>query len=153
MKRVGDYMDYDIVKYTRGARNNNPANIRRDQRTKWIGLSSVQNDKEFCQFVAMEFGVRAFLILCRTYRQRYGIITVKKFIERFAPACENDVKAYVKYVTCYVPHDLMLDIDYFNFVQAVFRYESAVYIPIEGIQSVAKKYKIKIVPKTIFDNE
>lgn len=153
MKRVGDFMKYGIVKYTRGARNNNPANIRRDHHSKWIGLSSVQNDKEFCQFVAMEYGVRAFLILCRTYRQRYGIITVQNFIERFAPACENNVNAYVKYVHYYVPHDLMLEMDYYYFAQAVFRYESAVYISFEGIQSVAKKYNIKIVPKTIFDNE
>ena len=43
---------------TRGLRNNNPLNIRRNN-TKWQGLSATQTDKSFFQFKTMAYGYRA----------------------------------------------------------------------------------------------
>ena len=43
---------------TRGLRNNNPLNIRRNK-TKWQGLSVTQTDKSFFQFKTMAYGYRA----------------------------------------------------------------------------------------------
>lgn len=43
---------------TRGLRNNNPLNIRRNN-TKWQGLSVTQTDKSFFQFKTMAYGYRA----------------------------------------------------------------------------------------------
>ena len=74
---------------TRGLRNNNPANIRHSS-SRWIGLSDVQTDKEFCQFDDLKFGIRAFLVLCRTYYKKYGIRTIPQFLNRFAPLSSNE---------------------------------------------------------------
>ena len=59
------------MKLSRGVRNNNPANIRRSA-TKWAFLKPVQSDKQFCQFLEIRYGIRAFFILMRTYRYKYS---------------------------------------------------------------------------------
>ena len=53
---------------TRGLRNNNPLNIRRNS-TKWQGLAEEQKDKEFFTFVAPEWGYRAALRTLRNYNR------------------------------------------------------------------------------------
>lgn len=85
---------------TRGIRNNNPANIRRG--SSWRGLSAVQRDKEFCQFCSIEFGIRAFFVLMRTYHYKYKCNTIGQILHRFAPLCENDTYAYIAFVTKYL---------------------------------------------------
>lgn len=49
----------------RGLRNNNPGNIRLSK-DKWQGLRERQEDKEFFQFVSIEWGYRALCARCRT---------------------------------------------------------------------------------------
>ena len=51
---------------TRGLRNNNPLNIRRNN-TKWQGLSVTQTDKSFFQFKTMAYGYRAAFKTLQTY--------------------------------------------------------------------------------------
>lgn len=85
---------------TRGIRNNNPANIRRG--SSWRGLSAIQNDKEFCQFCLIEFGIRAFFVLMRTYHYKYKCNTIGQILHRFAPLCENNTYAYIAFVTKYL---------------------------------------------------
>ena len=51
---------------TRGLRNNNPLNIRRNN-TKWQGLSATQTDKSFFQFKTMAYGYRAAFKTLQTY--------------------------------------------------------------------------------------
>ena len=46
-----------MAKIARGERNNNPGNIRHG--AKWQGLASTQTDKDFCQFISPEYGIRA----------------------------------------------------------------------------------------------
>ena len=87
-------------KFTRGVANCNPANIRKG--SNWIGLSVDQNDREFCTFKDMVFGVRALLVLLRTYKYKYDCVTLREVINRFAPACENNTWAYMNYVRDYL---------------------------------------------------
>lgn len=85
------------MRQTRGVRNCNPGNIRLT-RDRWAGMRSVQTDGAFVQFVDMEHGVRALLILLRRYYRSYGLRTVRLIVARYAPASENDTEAYVGYV-------------------------------------------------------
>lgn len=78
----------------RGIRNNNPLNIRRSQ-DKWQGLRAVQNDPAFCQFEEMKWGVRAGAKILQTYQRKYGLNTLRKIINRFAPPTENDTSSYI----------------------------------------------------------
>lgn len=80
----------------RGIRNNNPLNIRRG--SNWIGLSKTQNDPSFCQFDSMTYGLRAGLIIIRTYMTRYKLHSVHTIVSRWAPPKENDTDSYVKSV-------------------------------------------------------
>lgn len=80
----------------RGIRNNNPMNIRIGN--TWHGEVKYPDDKEFEQFVAMEYGIRAAFVILRRYIKRYQINNVEMIISRWAPHNENDTKAYVKFV-------------------------------------------------------
>ena len=87
------------MRISRGYRNNNPLNIRRCAKNRWVGLAEVQGDGEFCVFRSMVYGFRAAFVLLRTYGRRYGCHSIKSLISRFAPACENDTEAYIKFVS------------------------------------------------------
>ncbi|OPZ78458.1 MAG: hypothetical protein BWY78_00574 [Alphaproteobacteria bacterium ADurb.Bin438] len=80
----------------RGIRNNNPGNIRHGE--KWQGLAKDQKDESFCTFETPEYGIRALCKIIKTYRNKYGLKTVKEIIDRFAPPVENDTKAYINHV-------------------------------------------------------
>ena len=85
-------------KIVRCVRNCNPLNIRKNG-DKWKGLRAEQNDGAFAQFETMAYGWRAaFILLGRTYYEKYHLNTIKKLISRWAPACENNTKAYIYYV-------------------------------------------------------
>ena len=81
-------------KETRGVRNNNPLNIRRNPANQWQGLRPVQADKLFCQFKAMKWGLRAAIKLLDNYIRR-GAQTPRQIISRWAPPSENDTASYV----------------------------------------------------------
>ena len=81
----------------RGIRNNNPLNIRRNG-TKWEGLSPVQEDKSFFQFRTMAYGYRAAIKTIHTYFNKYGLKTIRRIINRWAPPSENDTETYIKVV-------------------------------------------------------
>ena len=95
---------FNIQYRPRGIRNNNPANIRHSH-FKWLGLSKVQLDKEFCTFDTMSFGIRALLITLRTYYNKHHCNTIRKVISRFAPSCENNTENYIKFVCDYWSFD------------------------------------------------
>lgn len=86
-----------IVSGVRGIRNNNPGNIRLSG-DKWQGLSPTQTDGAFFQFRTMEYGVRALAKILQKYQDSYGLDTVRKIINRWAPPVENDTGAYVNAV-------------------------------------------------------
>lgn len=94
---------------TRGLRNNNPGNIRRNYANNWRGLASVQSDTQFCQFISIEYGIRALYKLLCTYYNKYGCRSVYDFISRYAPPSENSTTQYVKFVADFIgisPFDL-----------------------------------------------
>ena len=82
---------------TRGIRNCNPGNLRKSK-DNWRGLRKEQTDKEFFQFVTPEYGYRAMIITIRNYNRRYGLNTVSKIINRYAPPVENHTDNYINYV-------------------------------------------------------
>ena len=112
------------LKEPRGIRNNNPLNIRRSG-DKWQGqinattpnpsfpegkgtitenISSPRGGREgvFCQFSTMEYGWRAaFVILCKTYYNKYKLRTIRDIVSRWAPAKENNTAAYIRHVSDY----------------------------------------------------
>lgn len=86
-----------MAKIARGLRNNNPLNIKRNS-TEWKGLAEVQNDKKFFTFVAPEWGYRAALRTLQNYNRAHGLTTIRQWITRWAPPCENDTEAYIRCV-------------------------------------------------------
>lgn len=81
---------------TKKIKRNNPLNIRYDGKSQWQGLCKNQQSLNgFCNFCTPAYGLRAALVLFRTYRETYNITTVDDFIYRWAPPAENDYKTYV----------------------------------------------------------
>jgi len=93
----------------RGFRNCNPGNIRKG--LPWVGLSPVQSDPDFCQFVAPQWGIRAIAKILLHYEGE-GVRTVRKAINTWAPPTENDTDAYVADVSrsCGVDPDADIDL-------------------------------------------
>lgn len=80
----------------RGIRNNNPLNIRIGN--AWLGEVAHPTDSQFEQFVSMEYGVRAALVLIKRYMQRYNLTTPWDIISRWAPSNENNTANYCRIV-------------------------------------------------------
>lgn len=78
---------------TRGLRNNNPGNIRKDG-THWKGEVEPSRDAAFKQFESMAWGYRAMFKCLNTYSRKYGLDTIRKMISRWAPPSENDTDPY-----------------------------------------------------------
>lgn len=74
----------------------NPCNIRYSANQKWLGQIGRRNG--FCYFSSCFYGYRAFLVLCRTYYNKYNIRTISDFVHRFAPTSENNTSAYIGFV-------------------------------------------------------
>lgn len=84
------------MEFSRGLRNFNPGNIRHGD--KWKGLKFEQPDKDFCTFIAPEYGIRAMAVILKNYQVKNGIRTIQGIISRWAPPTENDTASYVKAV-------------------------------------------------------
>lgn len=82
---------------SRGLRNCNPGNIR-ITKDKWQGLREVQEDKSFFQFTEMKWGYRALIRTLQNYRLKWGCQTIADFINRWAPATENNTSGYISRV-------------------------------------------------------
>lgn len=88
------------TKEVRGIRNNNPGNI--EWGSPWQGLVAhdQRSDPRFAQFVDPVWGIRALTRVLITYQDKRRakdgspIDTVAEFIERWAPAFENNTQAY-----------------------------------------------------------
>lgn len=127
-------------KVPRGIRNNNPLNIRRG--SNWKGLREVQTDPAFCQFKTMVWGIRAAFRLMHNHITGFGgarprCDTVAKLVSVWAPATENDTKAYIanvcKWADCTPashidPHDDVLII---NIARAMAKVECGQWLDIE----------------------
>lgn len=121
-----------IVSYrgSRGLRNNNPGNIRKDGKTQWVGAVSAINgvtDEAFLQFKAPEYGIRALSRVLASYAKSGGLNTVPKIIARWAPPSENDTQAYVTAVlrrTGWLPSRVITALDYPALIAAIIHQEN-----------------------------
>lgn len=85
-------------KLPRGIRNNNPLNIRKGN--NWQGEVSSSTDREFEQFVSMQWGIRAGFKILKNYMTGYGgrvkpLTNIHDIIHRWAPPSENNCRAYI----------------------------------------------------------
>ena len=89
----------------RGLRNNNPMNMIKGIEWQGLALPSEMTPRQraegkFAVFVAPEWGIRAGVRNLHTYREKYGLVTVRGIISRWAPEeDDNDVEAYVQAVS------------------------------------------------------
>lgn len=92
----------------RGIRNNNPLNIERNN-ISWLGLRSMQTDNRFCQFVSMDYGIRAACLIFRTYIQKHRCHTISDVIRRWCP--DETATAYIESVCrdCKIPPSYQVD--------------------------------------------
>lgn len=84
-----------LTSASRGIRNNNPGNIRKSA-TKWAGqvADELQKDPAFVIFLDPKYGIRAMAKILKTYFSR-GTDTIREVISTWAPATENDTRAYI----------------------------------------------------------
>ena len=87
----------DQTQLPRGIRNQNPCNIRHSAAFEWRGEGD-PDPEGFCTFGSAVLGLRAALILFHNYQELYKLNTLEELISRWAPAIENDVTAYIRYV-------------------------------------------------------
>jgi len=81
---------------TRGIRNNNPGNLRWNEKIHWQGQIS-RDSAGYAIFDSMPHGVRA-LAINLTNAIRAGYNTPRKLIEHFAPSTENPTEAYIQFI-------------------------------------------------------
>jgi hypothetical protein len=83
---------------TRGERNNNPGNIRKDGRTVWKGQLTSGADPSFVTFLDANSGIRALAVILKNYQTKHGLRTLRDIINRWAPPVENNTEAYINAV-------------------------------------------------------
>lgn len=116
----------------RGIRNNNPGNIRWGDDWKGLVPKSQRTDKDFCQFITPEYGVRAMIVILRNYQRKHGLNTITGIINRWAPTNENNTQAYIDSVakSTGVTPDQFVHTDDSRFMmkllQAIIRHENGV---------------------------
>lgn len=98
-------------KISRGLRNNNPGNIRRNSDV--FQGEKTSSDREFKQFKSMAYGYRAIFKILSNYYRNYKLDTIRKMIGRWAPENENNTDAYIKAVSDYagIPADDPININ------------------------------------------
>lgn len=79
-----------------GLRNNNPGNIKASP-DNWQG--EIGTDSGFEVFKSVFWGLRALFKNLKTYYFRYGLNTIEKIINRWAPPSENDTESYIQFVS------------------------------------------------------
>lgn len=104
---------------SRGIRNFNPGNIRHDTDgyCDWQHVEcndGTREDKSFCTFDSMEYGIRALIRLLITYTTKRGCKTVRDIINRWAPSNENNTEAYVNSVAQQLKVDPDEKLDFTN---------------------------------------
>jgi hypothetical protein len=75
-----------------------------------VGQCEKQEDRAFVQFRSMAYGYRAAFKLLQNYRVLHDCMTLRQYIQRWAPPIENNTDAYVSSVarTASVNRDALL---------------------------------------------
>lgn len=128
------FLGYGGVKVytgTRGLRNNNAGNIRKNPAFTWNGETG-QDDAGFVIFDKPINGLRALMRLLRNYQNNSGLKSVYTIISRYAPTTENNTAAYVKHVSNLLGVDYAEDINLnneetlINLAKAVVKHENGI---------------------------
>ncbi len=134
----------------RGIRNNNPGNIRIST-IQWEGKIKINTDGVFEQFDSATHGIAALVNNLMSYQLVHGLDTIAKIIDRWAPAMENDTKAYILAVladaglagvTPTSPIDIRNPTILFALTMAIIKHEN-------GVNPYASSDVMKIVIDTI----
>ena len=116
----------------RGIRNNNPGNIRWGSAWQGLKVDGKEQDKDFCVFIAPEYGIRAMCKILLNYRNLYKINTVAGIIHRWAPPSENNTVSYINHVSKELGVDADETIDISNknvmlkLVKAIIKHENGI---------------------------
>lgn len=89
---------------SRGLRNNNPGNIRKNT-IRYDGEIVPSQDDSFKQFADMAYGYRAMFVILYTYQKKYGLTNIEQFVMRYAPPSENNSSHYIKNVSKWSGHN------------------------------------------------
>lgn len=139
-------------KTPRGIRNNNPGNIKNNEKIDWMGEvpKNAKLDDAFEEFSSIEYGIRAMMILLRNYQLLHGLRSIKEIIERYAPKRDrNNTPYYVRYVSVHleVPADAPIDLSdkatMLNVVDSIIFIENGVRVDKEIIEKGWELAKIK----------
>lgn len=76
-----------------GIRNNNPGNLELNAGIHWLG--QVGATGAYLQFDTPLHGIRALALDLLNQQRMHGLSCVKTIITKFAPASENDTRAYI----------------------------------------------------------
>lgn len=108
-----------------GQRNNNPLNIRFTKGQTWLG--QVGSEKGFVVFDNVVSGLRAAFKILLGYLGM-GLLTPRSIIARWAPETENNIQAYIGYVSnasgIHPDCPVTTDIDLLKVVRAMCYFES-----------------------------
>ena len=135
---------------------NNPFNIRYTQRNHWKGFNGIT--KGFCNFIDIQYGLRAGFILLRNYVYKKDCWTVEKVVSRYAPPSENDTRNYISYVRSVLldngctPDNLrssgaLLEYDdnFFYLCKAILKMETGYVLDKVTYLDIIKRFNIKKV--------
>lgn len=131
---------------TRGIRNNNPFNIVRSPNS-WQGKLKRSKDDKFEQFISMDYGLRAGILLLLNGYLRKGICTIPAIINKFAPSCENQTDRYIDFVV----KDSGLTVEkiisvcdnsLFLVCRSICRYESHFELSLEKYNYIVKRFRL-----------
>lgn len=117
----------------RGLRNNNPGNIKINDKNNWVGkIPRAQNtDLTFEQFDTIENGVRAAYVLVRN-KIKQGYNTLNKLLPVYAPKSDsNPTQKYINFVsakTGILPNQTLYDFNIESVISAMFEFENGVKI-------------------------
>ena len=129
----------------RGQRNNNPFNIK-DTTIDWKGETGHDFDPTFEEFISMEMGVRAGMLLLRNYLRK-GKNTIGAIITRFAPSSENNTVSYIDYVcsNTKIPHDAIIierSDNFFKVCKAIIYFESGLTKSVTELRTIYQNHNL-----------
>lgn len=120
----------------KGVDNNNPLNIRFDDRWEWNGQLGQDNDG-FVIFDSPQNGIRAAAKNLDSYKKR-GVATLRNIVAEWAPPHENDTESYINKVastTGLLPDSVVQKDDYVVLLYSMIHHENGFNpYPIETVQ-------------------
>ena len=122
---------------------NNIFNIRANGNS-WVGMTGAR--KGFVEFDTREHCIRAWLMLMRTYRKRYGCTSIGAIVERYAPPTENNTEHYIRFCEqktgCRRRLQLTFNYDYTSLGAAMAKMETGTDILPSEIREAMNKFDI-----------